>query len=101
MTTTSTELSAAPPGLKEIDNRLARIEGHVRGIRRMVRQERSCEDLLLQISAVRAALARVSARLLEDHLQHCMSRAIDEGTGRQALDDLKSALLSAGLLERS
>ncbi len=99
--TAQAELSAAPPDLKKIDDRLARIEGHVRGIRRMIRQERPCEELLLQIGAVRAALARVSTKLLEEHLEHCVARAIEEGTGRQALDDLRSALLSAGIIERS
>ena len=51
-------------------NRLSRIEGQVRGIARMVEEDRYCIDILTQISAVRAALSRVESEMLREHLGH-------------------------------
>lgn len=59
--------------------RLSRIEGQVRGIARMVEDERYCIDVLTQISAVRAALARVEEQILSDHASHCIAHAIEAG----------------------
>ena len=59
--------------------RLSRIEGQVRGIARMVEEKRWCPDVLTQISAVEAALARVKERLLEGHLDHCVARILATG----------------------
>ena len=60
-------------------NRLSRIEGQVRGVARMVEQDRYCIDILTQLSAVRAALAKVETELLRDHLGHCIEGAIASG----------------------
>ncbi len=60
-------------------NRLKRIEGQVRGITRMVEEERYCIDVLTQVRAARAALARVETALLKDHLNHCIEGAIVSG----------------------
>ena len=60
-------------------NRLNRIEGQVRGITRMVDEGRYCIDVLTQISAVRAALARVESEMLKNHLDHCIESAIVSG----------------------
>jgi DNA-binding FrmR family transcriptional regulator len=57
---------------EELRGRLARIEGQVRGIARMVEEDRYCIDVLTQISAVRAALDRVALGLLDDHARHCL-----------------------------
>ena len=62
-----------------VTNRLKRIEGQVRGITRMVEEERYCIDVLTQVRAARAALARVEAALLKDHLNHCIEGAIVSG----------------------
>ncbi|MEZ5842821.1 MAG: metal-sensitive transcriptional regulator [Hyphomicrobiaceae bacterium] len=59
--------------------RLARIEGQVRGIARMVEDERYCIDVLTQLSAVRSALARVEDEVLADHAGHCIAHAIEAG----------------------
>ena len=58
-------------------NRLRRIEGQVRGIQRMVEDERYCIDILTQISAVQAALDKVALGLLDDHARHCVVGAPD------------------------
>jgi len=60
-------------------NRLNRIEGQVRGVARMVEEDRYCIDILTQVQAVRAALARVESELLRDHLGHCVEGAIVSG----------------------
>lgn len=59
--------------------RLSRIEGQVRGIARMVDEDRYCIDIVTQISAVRAALKRVEEEVLKDHVGHCVEHAIASG----------------------
>jgi CsoR family transcriptional regulator, copper-sensing transcriptional repressor len=60
-------------------NRLRRIEGQVRGVARMVEEDRYCIDVMTQIRAVRAALAKVEGELLKGHLDHCIESAIVSG----------------------
>ena len=57
-------------------NRLSRIEGQVRGLSRMVEEDRYCIDVLTQLQAVRAALSRVESQILKDHMDHCVMGAI-------------------------
>ncbi|GEC16753.1 metal-sensitive transcriptional regulator [Nitrobacter winogradskyi] len=59
--------------------RLSRIEGQVRGLSRMVEEDRYCIDIVTQISAVRAALRRVEEEVLKDHVAHCVEHAITSG----------------------
>jgi CsoR family transcriptional regulator, copper-sensing transcriptional repressor len=59
--------------------RLLRIEGQVRGLARMVEEDRYCIDLVTQMSAVRAALRRVEEEILRDHVAHCVEDAIASG----------------------
>jgi CsoR family transcriptional regulator, copper-sensing transcriptional repressor len=59
--------------------RLSRIEGQVRGIARMVEQDRYCIDIVTQVSAVRAALRRLEEEILRDHVAHCVEHAIASG----------------------
>jgi DNA-binding FrmR family transcriptional regulator len=68
---------------KKMLDRLKRIEGQVRGITGMVEQERYCIDVLTQIQAVRAALAKVETELLQDHLHHCIEGAIVSGNAAE------------------
>jgi DNA-binding FrmR family transcriptional regulator len=63
--------------------RLGRIEGQVRGIARMVEDDRYCIDVVTQISAVRAALERVEEEVLSDHVAHCVDHAIRSGDKRE------------------
>lgn len=60
-------------------NRLNRIEGQVRGVVRMIEDDRYCVDVLTQIQAIRAALTRVETEILKDHLSHCIEGAIVSG----------------------
>jgi CsoR family transcriptional regulator, copper-sensing transcriptional repressor len=57
---------------EQLKDRLARIEGQVRGVARMVEEDRYCIDVLTQISAIQAALDRVALGLLDDHARHCL-----------------------------
>jgi DNA-binding FrmR family transcriptional regulator len=59
--------------------RLSRIEGQVRGLARMVEEDRYCIDVITQIAAVRAALSRVEEEILRDHVAHCVEHAIASG----------------------
>ena len=77
---------------EDVIKRLARIEGHVRGVRRMVEEGRSCPEILLQLAAIRAALNKVGQIILEDHLETCISKAIKEGAGEGAVAELKEAI---------
>jgi CsoR family transcriptional regulator, copper-sensing transcriptional repressor len=64
--------------------RLARIEGQVRGLGRMVEEDRYCIDVLTQIAAVNTALNAVGKRLLDAHVQHCVKDAFASGSKREA-----------------
>jgi DNA-binding FrmR family transcriptional regulator len=72
--------------------RLARIEGHVRAVKRMVAEDVACPDVLVQIAAVRAALNGVGRLILEDHMQGCMVKAAQDGDFDEAFRDLKKSL---------
>jgi CsoR family transcriptional regulator, copper-sensing transcriptional repressor len=78
---------------KEVINRLSRIEGHVRGLRKMVEEDKDCSDILLQVAAVRAALNQVGRILLEDHMESCIVEATKQGQGEKAIEELKAALM--------
>lgn len=67
------------PEIKDANiKRLRRIEGQVRGVQRMVEEERYCADILVQVSAVNEALRTVSRELLRNHLRHCATHAIHQ-----------------------
>jgi DNA-binding FrmR family transcriptional regulator len=63
--------------------RLSRIEGQVRGLARMVDEDRYCIDIVTQISAVRAALRRVEEEILQQHVSHCVEHAIASGDPKE------------------
>jgi DNA-binding FrmR family transcriptional regulator len=78
-----------------IVNRLHRIEGQVRGVERMVEEERYCIDVLTQIAAVQTALESLSVTLLEDHVRHCVGDALAAGdaeVAQQKSEDLLAAV---------
>ncbi len=76
----------------DLIKRLRRIEGQVRGIQRMVEQDKYCVDILVQISAVRSALDRVGLILLEDHTRGCVARAIKSDDGDRAIAELTDVM---------
>lgn len=77
---------------QKLVNRLKRIEGQVRGIQRMIEDDRYCVDVLVQVSAVSAALKKVGFTLLEDHTRGCVSQAVSEGEGDEAIEELMKVI---------
>ena len=75
----------------QLRNRLKRIEGQVRGVERMVEEDRYCIDVLTQISAVQAALDKVALGLLDDHAAHCVLGAGD-GEREEKTEELMAAV---------
>ena len=74
---------------EEIMKRLARAEGQVRGVSRMVNDDKYCIDILTQISAIQGALDQVALELLRDHTKHCMH------TGKDDVDEKSAELVAA------
>ncbi len=75
--------------------RLSRIEGQVRGLARMVEEDRYCIDIVTQIAAVRAALRRVEEDVLRDHISHCVAHAMQSGDAadqKQKIEELMDVL---------
>ncbi|QJC54357.1 metal-sensing transcriptional repressor [Paenibacillus albicereus] len=77
---------------KQIGNRLARIEGHVRSVKEMTLEGRDCSDVLLQIAAIRKALDSAAKLLLKDHLESCVVHAVHNGNEKKTLEDLNKAI---------
>ena len=74
-------------------NRLSRTEGHIRAIKSMLKEERSCPDVLIQLAAVRSAITKASRIVLEDHMESCLYNAATEaGAPEEEWKSLKEAL---------
>ncbi|WP_188207532.1 metal-sensing transcriptional repressor [Alkalibacillus aidingensis] len=69
-------------------NRLKRIEGQVRGLQKMIEDDRYCVDVLVQISAVNAALNKVGYSMMERHARMCVNQAAKQGDGEAYMDEL-------------
>jgi DNA-binding FrmR family transcriptional regulator len=76
---------------ERIAKRLSRVEGQVRGVSKMVDEERYCIDVLTQIGAIQAALDKVALELIDDHTRHCVVEA-ESGERVEKVDELMAAL---------
>jgi DNA-binding FrmR family transcriptional regulator len=79
----------------ELTRRLRRIEGQVRGLQKMIEEGRYCVDILTQVDAVTAALARVQDQVLEAHLNHCVAEALeseDRGARKEKVEEVVALL---------
>ncbi len=95
MTTTSGATTYGyAPHKDQLLKRLARIEGQVRGIARMIEDDRYCIDILTQLGAVDTALEAVALKVLEDHVEHCVAGALASGD-KQAAEEKSGELLEA------
>jgi DNA-binding FrmR family transcriptional regulator len=72
--------------------RLARVEGQVRGVTRMVEEDRYCIDVMTQINAVQAALDKIALGLLDGHARHCIRTGVEEGRGEHMADEMMAAV---------
>ena len=92
MTTTEDAATRGYSGEKDaLRKRLARIEGQVRGIAKMVEDDRYCIDVLTQISAVQKAIDAVALGLLDDHVRHCVARSAGDAQ-TEKMDELMAAV---------
>lgn len=80
------------PGKEALIKRLNRIEGQVRGVNKMVTEDRYCVDILNQVAALQSALDAVAMLLLESHTHGCMQGAIKSGNGDEAIDELMAVV---------
>jgi CsoR family transcriptional regulator, copper-sensing transcriptional repressor len=78
--------------MDKIINRLKRIEGQVRGVQKMVEDDRYCIDILVQISAIQSALKSVGFSVTERHINHCVSDAILKGEGKESIEELMDVM---------
>jgi DNA-binding FrmR family transcriptional regulator len=85
MTETATPIRGYTAEKDQVLKRLRRIEGQVRGIQKMVDEDRYCIDVLQQLSAVQAALDKVGLKLLDDHVKHCMAEGADDAKRREEM----------------
>lgn len=92
------EVYLAEGAERDLLNRLSRIEGHLRAVRRMLEEHQSCNDILVQMAAVKAALNQAIIRLLEGHMESCVARCVAAGDLGE-LERLQEAL--ALVLRRS
>ena len=76
---------------KAVLNRLSRAIGHLESIRRMVEEGRDCSEVLIQLSAVKAAINNTGKVILQDHIEHCIVDAVESGD-KEALDELNKAI---------
>ncbi|WP_010630490.1 metal-sensing transcriptional repressor [Sporolactobacillus vineae] len=86
---------AAPRTLEEkqrIINRLKRVEGQIRGLQKMIEDDRYCVDILIQLSAAQAALKKIGFSVLERHAKSCVAKAIEEGHGSDQINELLKVL---------
>lgn len=77
---------------RKIRNRLRRLNGQVLGIERMLVEHKRCDDILIQIAALKQAVNGVAAELLQAHIETCVMSCVEQGHGKEALDTLKGAL---------
>jgi DNA-binding FrmR family transcriptional regulator len=83
-----------------LQKRLSRIEGQVRGLSKMVDEDRYCIDIVTQISAVRAALRRVEEEILRDHVAHCVEHAISSGNKADQREKISELMAVIGRSDR-
>lgn len=77
---------------RSVYNRLSRLEGQVRGIKRMLAARKSCDEMLVQVAALKQAVNGVAAELLQAHMETCVMGRVEAGDAREALASLRGAL---------
>lgn len=79
---------------RKLKNRLSRLEGQVRGVKRMLEEHKNCDDILVQVAALKQAVNGVAAELVQAHMESCVLPRVEQGAaeGKEALESLKGAL---------
>jgi DNA-binding FrmR family transcriptional regulator len=100
-TTESTDVYGYTKDKDKLIKRLHRIEGQVRGVEKMVEDDRYCIDILTQIAAANTALESLALKLLEDHVRHCVSGALTSGDTEDALEKTEELLAAVQRFART
>lgn len=90
--TCATEVYLDPKVERALVNRLSRIEGQVRGIKKMLAEHQSCDETLIQLAALKNAVNGTARQLLEGHMETCVLESVRSGEGEDAFTSLKDAL---------
>lgn len=77
---------------EDLNKRLNKAIGQINGIRKMIEDNRDCPDVLIQIAAVRSALATIGLLITEDHIEHCITGSFQTGKGEASMEALSKAL---------
>lgn len=77
---------------EDLIRRLKKIEGQVKGIQRMVENDKYCVDILIQVAAIRAAINKVGTIIFENHSRGCLQKAVDENNKEEAVEELIGVL---------
>ena len=77
---------------EDLLGRLKRVEGQVRGLQRMIEEDKYCIDILTQLNSVTAALKAVGVGLLDSHARHCLRESFEQGEGDAKVDEMVSAM---------
>ncbi len=77
---------------EDINKRLNKTLGQINGIKKMIEDDRDCPDILIQIAAVRSALATLGLMITEDHIENCVTESFQTGKGEESIADLSKAL---------
>ena len=85
-------LYLTPEDEQALQHRLSRLEGQVRGIKRMLAAHESCDDILVQVAALKQAVNGVASELVQAHMATCVLGRVEAGRGAEAVESLKSAL---------
>jgi len=86
------EMAGYSMNKKDLQDRLRRIEGQVRGLQGMVEEDRYCIDVLTQLNSVTSALRSVGMGLLDEHVRHCVKESIQTGDGDEKVEELLAAV---------
>lgn len=78
--------------VEKLSLRIKKVEGQLGGIRKMLTEDKPCDEILIQLNSAKAALQKISQIVLEDHLDHCVVGAIQEGDAEIQIESLKRAL---------
>lgn len=77
---------------KQLKDRLSRIQGQLEGVKRMLDEQESCDDILVQMAAAKKAMNGAARQLLENHMETCVRDSVEGGDAGEALDSLRGAL---------
>lgn len=78
--------------VEKLSLRIKKVEGQLGGIRKMLHEDKPCDEILIQLNSAKAALQKISQIVLEDHLDHCVVGAIKDGDAEDQIESLKRAL---------